>query len=209
MHHHYHTMANALAYAEHLSYLGFFLAVAFSGYAIPIPEEIVLLLAGYLAAQGIISLPVVVLVCIFGAVSGDSLIYYLSGHGSRFTEKYHSKAEKTHVGWYMRHMKKNPGKTVFLSRFLVGMRFLNPLVSGLLKVPADIFVSATALSAAIYIPFIIFLGYHFSNQIDTMIHVAESVRHGIILMLIAGSIVLILLFFKNLWKKPRGARKHN
>jgi membrane protein DedA with SNARE-associated domain len=207
MHHHYHNLANTLAFAEHLSYVGFFLVVAFSGYAIPIPEEVVLLLAGYLAAQGLIHLPIVIVVCILGAICGDSLIFYLSGHGSRFTEKYHSKVEQTHVGWYMRHMKKSPGKTIFFSRFIVGMRFLNPLVSGLMKVPADVFVLSTALSAVLYIPFIIFLGYYFSNQIETLLHVAESVRHNIILGLIAGSLILIILFIKNLWKRPRGTHK--
>lgn len=200
---------HALAYAEHLSYVGFFLVVAFSGYAIPVPEEIILILAGYLAAQGVISLPVIIVVCIVGAICGDSLIFYLSGHGSRFTEKYHSKVEQTHVGWYIRHMKKNPSRTIFFSRFIVGMRFLNPLVSGLLKVPTDVFVLSTIFSAVIYIPVIIFLGYYFSNQIEIILHVAESVRHSIILLLVVGSAVLIFLFIKNLWKKPRGTRRRN
>jgi membrane protein DedA with SNARE-associated domain len=196
-----HHAITALSYVEHLSYIGLFLAVACSGYVIPIPEEIVLILAGYLAAEGIVHLPIIIIVAVLGAVCGDTLIYYLSGHGSRFTKKYHSRVEKTHVGWYIRHMKKNTAQTIFFSRFIVGMRFLNPLVSGLLRVPTDVFVLATALSASIYIPIIIFLGYYFSNQIEIVLHIAESIRHYIIIGLGIGSIILIVLFFKNLWEK--------
>jgi membrane protein DedA with SNARE-associated domain len=96
---------------------------------------------------------------------------------------------------------KNTAQTIFFSRFIVGMRFLNPLVSGLLRVPTDVFVLATALSASIYIPIIIFLGYYFSNQIEIVLHIAESIRHYIIIGLGIGSIILIVLFFKNLWEK--------
>jgi membrane protein DedA with SNARE-associated domain len=197
-----HTLG--LSYVEHLSYIGFFIAVAFSGYAIPLPEEIILILAGYLAAEGIVHLPIIIIVCVLGAICGDSLIFYLSGHGSRFTQKYHSRVEKTHLGWYMRHMKENTAYTVFFSRFIVGMRFFNPLVSGLLGVPADVFVLATALSAVIYIPIIVFLGYYFNQQIDIIVRIAESVRHAIFLLLVAGSAVLIVVLFKNFWEKARG-----
>ena len=39
-----------LGYVEHLSYLGVFLVIIFSGYLLPIPEEIILLAIGYVGA---------------------------------------------------------------------------------------------------------------------------------------------------------------
>jgi membrane protein DedA with SNARE-associated domain len=194
---------NGLAYVEHLSYIGVFFTVAFSGYAIPIPEELILIFGGYLIAMGISNAFIMLAVSILGAIVGDSFIYYLSGHGSRFTHKYHDRVEKSHAGWYIRHMKNNPFWTIFFSRFIVGVRFLNPLVSGLLKVRWRTFLSATALSAAIYIPIIIFLGYFFSSEIETVVRVAESVRHLLILVLAAGSAVLIFFFITNLLEKWR------
>jgi membrane protein DedA with SNARE-associated domain len=192
-----------LGYLEHVSYLGIFFAVAFSGYAIPVPEELVLILAGYLAAEHIIHLPIVVAVGILGAICGDNLIFYLSGHGSRFTQKYHDRVEKTHAGWYTRHVRDNTFNTVFISRFLVGMRFLNPLVSGLLRVRWKTFVTATALSAAIYIPFVVLVGYYFHDQIGIVVKIAESVRHLIFLGLIIGSGILIYSLLRNLLEKKR------
>ena len=186
---------------EHISYIGLFFSVGFSGYAIPIPEEILLVLGGFLAAQHITSLPIVILVSFLGAVCGDTFIFYLSGHGSRFATKYRSKMHGTLFGWYLRHVEDHPARTIFLSRFIVGMRFFNPLVSGLVKINWKVFVSAAALSAAVYIPLIVLLGYYFSSQIHTIIRVLESVRHYIILGLFGISAIFIVLFFKNLIQK--------
>ncbi len=190
-----------LSYVQNLSYVGMFFAVAFSGYVIPIPEELILILGGFLAAQGISDPFLLALVSILGAITGDSIIFYLSGHGSRFTKKYHERVEKTHVGWYMRHMRNNTGITIFCSRFIVGMRFLNPLVSGLMKVSWKTFVLATSLSAVIYIPFVIWLGYYFHRQIHLLLHIAHSLREVMLAGIAIGSVVLIILFLRNLIEK--------
>ncbi len=190
-----------LSYVEHLSYIGTFFSVAFSGYAIPIPEELILVFGGFLSAQGISNLYAIMAVSILGAVMGDNLIYYLSSHGSRFTQKYHKKVEKSHAGWYMRHMRKNPASTIFFSRFIVGMRFLNPLVSGLMEIPWKIFFISSFLSACIYIPLIVFLGFYFHNQIHTVLHVMHSIKQFTIMTIIAGTLILTLLFFRNLIEK--------
>lgn len=192
-------------FISHLSYVGIFLAVAFSGYVIPIPEEFVLVTAGFIAAQGIINLPIIFLICVVGAVFGDTLVFYLSGHGSRFTKKYHKKVESTHVGWYVRHMKKNTGVTVFLSRFIPGMRLMSTLVAGLLKKPMDVFVIATALSASIYIPLVVLIGYHFNNKIYLILGIVRSVRHSVVLLFAAGALFLLFLFIKNLLEEGSGS----
>ncbi len=193
-----------LSYVQNLSYAGFFIAVAISGYLIPLPEEIILLLGGFLVAEGVLNLPFLIVVCILGAICGDSFIFYLSGHGGRLTRKYHKHVEKSHFGWYMRQMKKNPKRTIFISRFIVGMRFLNPVVSGATRVPWKIFFTYAALSAAIYTPLIILIGYFGSDKIGLLLHVAQSLRHAIILIIAAGTVVLTSLFIHGLWKKHVG-----
>ncbi len=190
-----------ISLVEHLSYIGLFLSVGFSGYAIPIPEEILLVLGGFLAAGHIASLSKVILVSFLGAVFGDIVIYYLSGHGSRFAARHRHRMHGTLFGWYLRHVEENPARTIFLSRFIIGMRFLNPLVAGLLKIDWRIFVPAAAASAALYVPAVVLLGYYFHNQIHMVIRILESVRHYIILSLIVLTIIFVILFFKNLIQK--------
>lgn len=188
---------------EQLSYAGIFLAVALSGYLIPVPEELVLLVGGFLAAEHILFLPFVIVVSIIGAVSGDSIIYYLAGHGSRFTQKYHARVEQSHAGWYLRHLRRQPFLTIFFSRFIVGMRALNPLISGLSCVPWRIFIAASLASVAIYIPLVISIGWLFHNQILELIVLAKSVREILVAFLIVGSAVLIPLFITNLLESKK------
>jgi membrane protein DedA with SNARE-associated domain len=188
---------------EHLSYIGIFLGVAFSGYLIPIPEELVLLAGGFLIAQGILNPFLVVGLSVLGALTGDSIVYYLAGHGSRFTQKYHKDVEKTHAGWYLRHLKRRPFITIFFSRFIVGMRALNPLISGLVGIRWRIFATATFLSALIYIPIIIGLGWFFHAQIMTAIIFAQSIREILMALFVMGSAVLISLFITNLLEGKR------
>ncbi len=192
-----------LSYVQHLSYIGIFVAVAASGYLIPIPEEIILILGGYLAAEHLSHLPLIMLASVLGAIAGDSVIYYLSGHGSRFTHKYHARVEASHVGWYIRHMRENPMRTIFFSRLIIGMRFLNPLVSGLLRVPWRKFLTATALSACVYIPIVIMLGFIFHTQINFVLHIAYSIRRFVVALIAVGSAALIILFFRDLVEKWR------
>ena len=192
-----------LAFVENLSYIGVFFSVAFSGYAIPIPEEVILILGGYIAAMGISSLPITIIVSIVGAMFGDTVIYYLSGHGSRFATKYHDRIEKTKLGWYVRSMRNHPWRTIFLSRFIVGMRFFNPLVSGLMKVKWITFITAAGASAAIYTPIIILIGYYFKNQINQVLHIAHSVHHILLIIFYIGTGILTVLFIRNLIQKKR------
>ncbi len=186
-----------------LSYAGIFLAIAFSGYLIPVPEELVLLAGGFLAAEHILFFPLVALVGIAAAVCGDSLMYYLAGHGSRFTQKYHAYVEQTHAGWYLRHLRRVPFRTIFFSRFIIGMRALSPLVSGLVGVRWRTFVSASAASAAIYTPLIIGIGWIFHSQIFELIVLAKSIREILIALFLVGSAVLIPLFITNLLERKK------
>lgn len=188
---------------EQLSYAGIFLAVAFSGYLIPIPEELVLLGGGFLAAEGFSNIFLILAVCILGAVAGDTMVYYLAGHGSRFTKKYHERVEKTHAGWYLEHLRSKPFLTIFCSRFIVGMRVLNPLVSGLTGVSWRTFVGATLLSACIYVPIIVSIGWVFHAQIYNVIILAQSIRQILFALLAVGSAVLISLFITNLLESKK------
>ena len=62
-------------------YLGIFLAMFVEGVITPIPSEMILPFAGYLAAKGVFSLPLVVLVASLAAMLGSGGAYYL---GLRF-----------------------------------------------------------------------------------------------------------------------------
>ena len=66
-----------IVYISNLSYLAVFLLIIASGIGIPFPEDLVLLLSGYLSYLGIFKLEIAIPVCILGLIAADNLGYFL------------------------------------------------------------------------------------------------------------------------------------
>jgi len=186
--------AYGIQYVENLSYLGIFLAMMFSGYIIPLPEEIILLLAGYLSASGISNVYTVTLAATAGALMGDFIIYSLSYHGTVFAKKLRGSTKKKRFGWYTGLMQRHTGLVIFFSRFLVGLRIFNPLVSGFMRIKFRTFAIYSTLSALIYIPFIIYIGNHFASDINPLLRVILSIRHFVVFWGITFICLYLLLW---------------
>ena len=65
----------------HWGYVALFVIVVLGNVGVPLPEETVLALAGYLVWRGDMRLPVVLVVGVVSAVAGDNLGYWV---GRRF-----------------------------------------------------------------------------------------------------------------------------
>jgi len=65
----------------HWGYVALFVVVVLGNVGVPLPEETVLALAGYLVWRGDMRLPVVLVVGVVSAVAGDNLGYWV---GRRF-----------------------------------------------------------------------------------------------------------------------------
>jgi membrane protein DedA with SNARE-associated domain len=65
-------------------YIAVFLIVVLGNLGLPVPEETVLTIGGYLAWQGRLELATVVIVAIVGAVAGDNMAYWL---GRRYGQR--------------------------------------------------------------------------------------------------------------------------
>ena len=62
---------------KHWGYLAIFVFVVLGNLGVPVPEESILVLAGYLVWQGDLRLPLVLLVGMLSAIAGDNLGYWL------------------------------------------------------------------------------------------------------------------------------------
>ena len=122
-----------LSYVNSFSYFGLFLLMAVIA-LIPIPEEIVLLLVGYFAGLGFAEIDKILLASILGVVAGDNLVYFLSRYGRRYFSKIKKKIVLKKFLKYEGLMKEHSGKTIFLLRFIIGLRFLGPFMAGHLKI---------------------------------------------------------------------------
>ncbi len=108
-------------------YVGIFLIVVSGNFGLPVPEETVLVVAGYLAWKQTLRLPLVLLVGVVSAVTGDNLGYWIGRrYGRAPFERYGPWLAVTPArlesvwGFVRRH----GSLGVFAARFIPGLRFL-------------------------------------------------------------------------------------
>ena len=115
-------LIGAVVFAESGLLLGFFL-----------PGDTLLLSAGFLAAGGQLHFPVLLVVIVLAAVTGDNLGYHIGRHTSQrlfkrrssrfFSSERLAKAER----FYQNH----GGKTIILARFIPIVRTCAPMLAGM------------------------------------------------------------------------------
>lgn len=176
---------------EHFSYWAIFFFALFSGYLIPIPEEIILLITGYMAWAGLIHLIPAVFVVIIAFIIGDNILYRLTLRNNKHVEKLiHEVFSLKIIAERRELLEKHIGLTIFLTRFIPFFRFVGPVFSGYVKVREKTFMLFNTLAIVIYAPFIIWIGYFFNGYFEQIIFRIGKVKH---FLFIAVLIILGLL----------------
>lgn len=181
-----------------LTYGGMFILALISNMVVPVPEEIVLVTVGYFSAKGHFSFLYSYAIFVSGMFISDTILYLMAYKGSRMTKRLQRKIENNrHLkdeGFVKRHLR----KIIFISRFLMYLRWVGPVISGVARVPYKKFALYDFIALLVYVPLILFLGFYFENYIDKIMSDVNRVRN--IFMLIFSVIVLIFLA-KNANKK--------
>lgn len=146
----------------HWGYLALFLLVVLGNIGLPVPEETILVLAGYMCWRGELQLPIVLAIGVVSAVGGDNIGYWL-GH------RYGRNALERHASWLLGHPRrlammqdfvaKRGALAVFIARFVPGLRFMAGPLAGALGMPFPTFFGANLVGALSYVPIVVGLGY--------------------------------------------------
>lgn len=134
-------------------------ASAFVG--LVVPGEAALLLAGFLAREGRVSLWWCVVAATLGAILGDSLGYEI---GRRFGPRLRSSWFGRKVGderWERAHdlVHRLGGSAIFVARWIGVLRALVPAIAGDARMPYGRFLFWNALSALLSVPALVIGGY--------------------------------------------------
>lgn len=169
---------------EQFSYLGIFIFTIFSGYIIPIPEEIILLIVGYMASDGLIHLLPAILVVIVAFIIGDNILFRLTLKNNKHVTKFiHEVLSLKIIAKHKGFFEKNIGLTVFLTRFIPFLRFVSPVFAGYVKAKEKTFMLFNTLAIVIYAPFMIWVGYFFHEYFNQIVNQIGRVRHIAIILL--------------------------
>jgi membrane protein DedA with SNARE-associated domain len=165
-----------------------------SGFGLPIPEDIPLILAGYLSYYGYADAWVLFPLTFLAVVGADVMVFVLGrkyGHHvpklplmRRFlTEKRLARTESL--------LHAHGGKFMFAARFLPGLRAPAIFTAGNFKLPYWKFLLYDGGAALISVPVILGLAYYYANHLEQVrIWVANGER-GVIAVILVSAVIFI------------------
>lgn len=178
-------------------FISFLESFAFVGLIIPGTSFMVV--AGIISSQGIWDVRDVIAAAVVGGVVGDGISFYLGKRGTTifnqknkiFKLEYLEKGEQ----FFLKHGE----KSIFLARFFGPLRPVVPFVAGFFKMSAKKFFLFNILSALVWAPFYILIGYFFGQ---TSGHLEKVVgRVGVFFAVLCIVVAALFLFKRSLMRK--------
>jgi len=182
---------------SHSHYIGIVLVLVLSGFGLPIPEEVPVVMAGILSANGTLDPRLAFAACIVGAIAGDCLMYGLGYRFGRSVIMEHPRItgfltperERQIEATIMRH----GVKALFLARFMVGVRSPVYLTAGILRVPFRRFLLADTFCAIAVVSVFFGLSYKFGDRITNLIRDSQVLFTAVVAIVALGVSVWFLV----------------
>jgi membrane protein DedA with SNARE-associated domain len=174
-----------------------FLLITLESTLVPIPSELVMPFAGFMAWKGEFSLPVILVINSVGAVVGSGICYwigvvggkpFLVNYGKYFLVRQHE-IERTEA-FFARHGK----KTILIGRFLPVIRHIISVPAGIARMPLPGFFLQTFLGSTIWGGALILLGYYVGANWEALTSTLKRVDHVIGAILVLALVALGIRF---------------
>jgi membrane protein DedA with SNARE-associated domain len=165
---------------------------------LPLPGETILVMASFLAfSEHELRLPWIIVVGTFASTAGGELGFALGRHGGRpLIERYRHvfrvRVESVERG--ERLFEKYGAATVFLARFLFGMRVLASLLAGALRMSWRKFFLFNFFGAAVWVTAICSAGYFFGGHWGRL---ARDLRRFDLAVLIAVVVAAVVWWWRS------------
>jgi len=193
-------------YMQNISYLTVFFLMMIESTVLPMPSELVIPPAAWLAASGELSIIGVILAGTLGALTG-ALINYILGYTlgrkiiyaladtkwARLIFITREKVEKAESFFI-----KNGKSSTLIGRLVPGVRHLISIPAGMAKMPLGAFMLWTFIGAGVWNVILAMLGYFFYSQ-QELLH--RYYKELIWVVIALGVIFTAYLVWKNWLKK--------
>ena len=171
------------------SYFGFFLFIALTGCGLPLPEEVAVILAGVLSAEGKLEPTWAFASCLAGAIVGDAMVYaigYRFGHSLlRRHPKFGKLLGADHEKQFELAIRRHGFKVLLAARFMVGVRAPVYLAAGVVRMPFRRFLLWDLICASLVVGAFFGLSYYFGDDIARLLKQVEITATLILLAIVA------------------------
>jgi len=165
---------------HHFGYLAVFVGTFLEG-------ETILVLAGFLASRGDLSIYLTLAVAAFGAWIGHVFWFWLGRrHGPRLVRRF-PRFERQ-IGRSLDLIERYGVSAIFLTQYLYGLRIASAVVFGLSRIRQRTFLIVQAVSCAVWACLIGLLGFFFGRAVERMLGEAEEIeKWAILFILLVGT----------------------
>lgn len=183
-----------IAVISHLHYFGVMLMMAIESACIPLPSEVIMPFAGFLAFKGELDLWWVSVAGAFGCVLGSWVAYAVGAWGGRpLVERYgkYLLLSKSDLDLADRWFAQHGELTIFIGRLLPVVRTFIAFPAGVSRMPLWRFTLYTFLGSLPYCWFLAWVGARLGQHWDTLgtwFHRFDTAI-GIVILLLAGAYV--------------------
>ncbi|TMI84009.1 MAG: hypothetical protein E6H10_06735 [Bacteroidetes bacterium] len=167
----------------------------------PIPEEISLLIVGYLLAHNIFNPIVAGICCLAGFLAVDTIYFFLSKKGSSFISR-RIKTSSSIMDSYKHRLKHNMFKAVLVLCFIPRMRMFAPILAGSMKLPFRKFLLFDAIALAAFTTIYLLIGIIFNKSLGAIIAKTKGLQD----IVFFGAILLIAVLLV-VWIRKRKKKK--
>jgi membrane-associated protein len=190
-----YAIASAAAFLESAAFFG-----------LVVPGETVMLIAGMLAAGGVVQVPALLLGVIVAAVLGDSVGYFI---GSKFgpalmTSRLGRRIPRRHWDRAQEYLQRRGAIAVVLGRWVGILGALVPAMAGVVRMPYRRFLAANIVGAVTWSLVVVGLGYFAGASLAAAQSLLGTVTLYVLLALAALAAAMLLT--DRLRKRHRGSR---
>ena len=166
-------------------YLALFVLMTLESASLPIPSEIVLPLAGLLAAKGVFNVYLAFVIILFAGIVGITIDYYLAyflGKDVVYKHLRNFHIRKEHLDAFDEWFNRNGTFTVFIGRLLPEVRGLVSLPAGFAMMPKKKFYAYSIAGMGIWDAALLGFGYYALNA------------HNAYIVMVAIAIFAIIIY---------------
>ncbi|MBQ4132382.1 MAG: DedA family protein [Desulfovibrionaceae bacterium] len=162
--------------------------------------ETIVLVAGYLAHEEILSLPLIAICAFCGSCTSDQLMFLIGRKkGKPFLET------KPRMKWaaakVTRIMEKHETLLILGFRFLYGLRNVTPVMMGISGVNYKKFIILNIIGAAIWATSFAWGGYLFGMLLAEILHTFAGYARIVIAALLLIGAIFAVVHFRRAWRR--------
>lgn len=189
-------METILNWVEHAGYLGLFLTLAFGVIGVPVPDEAILMFAGFLCYEHRMDLRLALLTGFASSICGVSLTYLLGRtFGWWLIHRYGPIVHITpqRLEWVHQWFERYGRWTIFLGYFIPGLRQGVPYAAGMAGMSFWLFAAYCFTSGFLWAALFVGAGFKLGPQWQAVldrIQVGHLAVYGLIVLVVAAYVAI-------------------